>query len=248
MFGHEKGSFTGAYQKKIGKFEYAQGGTLFLDEISEMEVSLQAKILRLVQEKEFERVGGNEIIKTDVRIISATNKDLKECVDKGEFREDLYYRLSSFPLMLPPLRERRGDIILLINYFIDRFNKKFNKDVKGFNKKALKQMYDYEWPGNVRELENTVERCMVLADNELIEESVLPPHIINSNGSSNIKLNGPLFSEDSPIIPFDKLKEEAIRHALKVTKGNIVEAAKKLNVGRATIYRIIDKYNIDAKR
>ena len=248
LFGHEKGSFTGAYQKKVGKFEYAQGGTLFLDEISEMEVSLQAKILRLVQEKEFERVGGNEIIKSDVRIISATNKDLKECVDKGEFREDLYYRLNSFPLMLPPLRERRRDIILLVNYFVDRFNKKLGKDVKGFNKKALKQMYDYEWPGNIRELENTVERCMVLTETEQIEENVLPPQIVSSNGSSNIKLNGPLFSEDSPIIPFEKLKEEAIRHALKVTNGNIVEAAKKLNVGRATIYRIIDKYNIDAKR
>lgn len=248
LFGHEKGSFTGAYQKKIGKFEYAQGGTLFLDEISEMDVSLQAKILRLVQEKEFERVGGNEIIKSDVRIISATNKDLKECVDNGEFREDLYYRLNSFPLLLPPLRERRRDIILLVNYFVDKFNKKFGKDVKGFNKKALKQMYDYEWPGNVRELENTVERCMVLTDSELIEENVLPPQLLSSNGSGSIKLNGPLFSEESPIIPFEKLKEEAIRHALKVTNGNIVEAAKKLNVGRATIYRIIDKYNIDAKR
>jgi DNA-binding NtrC family response regulator len=248
LFGHEKGSFTGAYQKKVGKFEYAQGGTLFLDEISEMEVSLQAKILRLVQEKEFERVGGNEIIRSDVRIISATNKDLKECVDNGEFREDLYYRLNSFPLMLPPLRDRRRDVILLINHFIEKFNKKFNKSVKGFNKKSLKYMYDYEWPGNIRELENTVERCMVLNDNDYIDEQVLPPQILNTNGSSNIRLSGPLFSEDSPVIPFEKLKEEAIKHALKVTNGNIVEAAKKLNVGRATIYRIIEKYNIDAKR
>ncbi len=248
LFGHEKGSFTGAYQKKIGKFEFAQGGTLFLDEISEMEVSLQAKILRLVQEKEFERVGGNEIIKSDVRIISATNKDLKECVERGDFREDLYYRLNSFPLLLPPLRERRRDVILLVNHFVTKFNKKFNKNVKGFNKKSLKLMYDYEWPGNIRELENTVERCMVLNDNELIDENVLPPQIANTNGTSNIRLSGPLFSEDAPVIPFEKLKEEAIRHALKVTNGNIVEAAKKLNVGRATIYRIIEKYNIDAKK
>jgi two-component system response regulator AtoC len=150
--------------------------------------------------------------------------------------------------MLPPLRDRRRDVILLINHFIEKFNKKFNKSVKGFNKKSLKYMYDYEWPGNIRELENTVERCMVLNDNDYIDEQVLPPQILNTNGSSNIRLSGPLFSEDSPVIPFEKLKEEAIKHALKVTNGNIVEAAKKLNVGRATIYRIIEKYNIDAKR
>lgn len=245
LFGHEKGSFTGAHQRKIGKFELANGGTIFLDEIGEMEMSLQAKILRVIQEKEFERVGGNEVIKTDVRIISATNRDLKECVDKKLFREDLYYRLSSFPIYIPPLRERKADIVVLIDHFIKQLNEKHGKNIKGVTKNALKLMYDYNWPGNVRELENTLERCMILTDGDYIDVDVLPPSITAQTISVDSKTS--LFSDDSPIIPIEKLEEMAIRHAIKVTGRNMVEAARKLKIGRATLYRLIKKYNIEIK-
>ncbi len=248
LFGHEKGSFTGAHQRKIGKFELAKGGSIFLDEIGDLEMSLQAKILRVIQNREFERIGGNEIIKTDVRIISATNINLKEAVEKKLFREDLFYRLNSFPIDIPPLRERRGDIILLIDHFIKIFNRKLGKAVKGVKKQTLKAFYEYDWPGNVRELENTIERCMILTDGDMIDNESLPPHIKSNAGVFTKNLNGPLFSDDSPIIPFEVLKKEAILHALRKTDGNIVEAAKKLNIGRATFYRLMEKYDIDQKK
>lgn len=249
LFGHEKGSFTGAHQRKIGKFELGNGGTIFLDEIGEMEMSLQAKILRVIQEKEFERVGGTETIKTDVRILSATNRDLKEAVDSKEFREDLYYRLSSFPILVPPLRSRRGDIIILIEHFVKKFAAKLGKEVKGFHKNALKYLYDYDWPGNIRELENLVERCVILTDQNEIEQNILPPQILSRDSSSSLGISdGDLFGDNSPVVPFERLKEEAIKHAIKVTNGNIVEAAKKLNIGRATLYRLMDKYGIEANR
>ncbi len=244
LFGHEKGSFTGAHQRKIGKFELANGGTLFLDEVGELEMLLQAKLLRVIQEKEFERVGGTELIKTDVRIISATNRDLKTAVEEKEFREDLYYRLNSFPIYIPPLRQRKGDILVLAEHFLETFNKKLEKNSKGFSKKALKLVYDYQWPGNIREMENTVERCLIISERDIIDVDDLPAHIKNADGVSTGDISGALFSDDS-IVPFEKLKEEAIRHALKVTNGNIVEAAKKLQLGRATIYRLMEKYNIE---
>lgn len=249
LFGHEKGAFTGAHQRKIGKFELGNGGTIFLDEIGEMEMSLQAKILRVIQQKEFERVGGTEIIKTDVRILSATNRDLREAVEEKEFREDLYYRLSSFPIMVPPLRDRRGDIIVLIDHFIKKFNEKLGKNIKGFKKEALQVLYDYDWPGNIRELENLVERCIILSEEEYIDKSSLPPQVQSHDpAASAAAAGGAMFEDNSPIIPFEKLKEEAIKHAVKVTSGNIVEAAKKLNIGRATLYRLMDKYGIEANR
>lgn len=245
LFGHEKGSFTGAHQRKIGKFELANGGTIFLDEIGEMEMSLQAKILRVIQQREFERIGGNEIIKSDVRIISATNRDLKDCVENKQFREDLYYRLSSFPIHIPPLRERKGDIVVLVDHFIKIFNNKLGKSIKGFSKQALKSIYDYDWPGNVRELENTMERCMILTDEEFIGTDTLPPNFHVETRSININDGNGIFGENSPVIPFESLKEEAIKHALKVTEGNIVEAARKLKIGRATLYRLMEKYKIN---
>ncbi len=248
LFGHERGAFTGAHQRKIGKFELANGGTIFLDEIGDMEMSLQAKILRVIQQKEFERVGGIETIKSDVRIISATNVNLKEAVANRQFREDLFYRLSTFPITIPPLRDRRGDIVVLINHFLAEFNKKNDREIKHITKAALKLLYDYDWPGNVRELENTIERCIILADEDKIDVDVLPPQIQSAEGDSNIDMHGPLFTEDSPIIPFEKLKAEAIKHALRITNGNIVDASKKLNVGRATLYRLMEKYEIKSKR
>lgn len=244
LFGHERGSFTGAHQRKLGKFEVARGGTIFLDEVGELEMVLQAKLLRVIQQKEFERVGGTEIIKTDVRIISATNKDLKKAVENKEFREDLFYRLNSFPIHIPPLRQRRGDILILAEHFLKKFNEKLGKNCKGFTKRALKLIYDYSWPGNVREMENTIERCLIISEGEMIDVEDLPPHIRTEDYPANFDFAGPLFADDT-IIPFEKLKEEAIRHALKVTNGNIVEAAKKLQLGRATIYRLMDKYRIE---
>ncbi|MGE5796217.1 MAG: sigma 54-interacting transcriptional regulator, partial [Ignavibacteria bacterium] len=196
------------------------------------------------QEKEFERVGGIELIKTDVRIISATNRDLKQAVELKQFREDLFYRLNSFPIFIPPLRHRKGDILVLAQHFLENFNKKLNKTIKGFSKRGLKLIYEYPWPGNIREMENTIERCMIISDREIIDMEDLPAHLRETDTMINIDYAGPLFSDDT-IIPFEKLKEEAIRHALNVTKGNIVEAAKKLQLGRATIYRLMEKYKIE---
>lgn len=246
LFGHEKGSFTGAHQRKLGKFEVANGGTIFLDEVGELEMLLQAKLLRVIQEKAFDRVGGTELIKTDVRIISATNRDLKEAVEKKEFREDLFYRLNSFPIYIPPLRHRKGDILVLAQHFLESLSKKLGKEIKGFSKKALKLIYDYPWPGNIREMENTIERCMIIAERDIIDVEDLPTHLRTSESIIASDFTGNVFNDDT-IIPFEKLKEESIRHALKVTKGNIVEAAKKLHLGRATIYRLMERYNIEHK-
>jgi len=244
LFGHEKGSFTGAHQRKLGKFELAKDGTIFLDEVGELEMLLQAKLLRVIQNKEFERVGGTELIKTNVRIISATNRDLKSAVETKEFREDLYYRLNSFPIFIPPLRQRRSDILVLAEHFVEEFNRKLGKNMRGFTKKALKLIYEYDWPGNIREMENTIERCLIISDKEVIDIDELPQHIKAADKSGFFDQPGTIFTDDN-IVPFEKIKEEAIRHALRVTKGNIVEAAKRLQLGRATIYRLMEKYSIE---
>jgi len=244
LFGHEKGSFTGAHQRKLGKFELAKDGTIFLDEVGELEMLLQAKLLRVIQNKEFERVGGTELIKTNVRIISATNRDLKSAVETKEFREDLYYRLNSFPIFIPPLRQRRSDILVLAEHFVEEFNRKLGKNMRGFTKKALKLIYEYDWPGNIREMENTIERCLIISDKDIIDIDELPQHIRAADKSGFFDQPGTIFTDDN-IVPFEKIKEEAIRHALRVTKGNIVEAAKRLQLGRATIYRLMEKYSIE---
>jgi two-component system response regulator AtoC len=245
LFGHEKGSFTGAHQRKLGKFELAKDGTIFLDEVGELEMLLQAKLLRVIQQKEFERVGGTELIKTNVRIISATNRDLKHAVEHKQFREDLFYRLNSFPIFIPPIRQRRADILVLTEFFIDEFNKKLQKTIKGFSKKALKLIYEYDWPGNVREMENTIERCMIITEKDQLDIDDLPQHIRAADTSAVVDQQSVMFTDDN-IIPFEKIKEKSIRHALKVTGGNIVEAARKLQLGRATIYRLMEKYGIES--
>ena len=244
LFGHEKGSFTGAHQRKLGKFELANEGTIFLDEVGELEMLLQAKLLRVIQEREFERVGGTELIKTNVRILSATNIDLREAVKTKHFREDLYYRLNSFPIYIPPLRQRKSDILVLVEYFLKKCNQKLKKDIKGFTKRAIKYIYEYEWPGNIREMENTIERCIIIVENDMIDVEDLPVHMRTNEEASYVEQEGGLFEGDN-IIPFEKLKEDAIKHALEVTQGNIVEAAKKLKLGRATIYRLMEKYKIE---
>ncbi len=244
LFGHEKGSFTGAFQRKIGKFELADGGTIFLDEIGELELSLQAKLLRVIQDKTFERVGGNEPITTTARIISATNKDLKKAVDEKLFREDLYYRLSTFPIPVPPLRERKGDIVVLADHFVKKFAQEAKVPVPSLSKEVIEIFLRYPWPGNVRELENVLQRAVLICDDNKIQVKDLPlalqayiPEIITQTLSDSTR-------ETHEIIPLEKIKENALRHALKVTKGNIQEAARRLQIGRATIYRMLKEYNI----
>ncbi|MBI3585635.1 MAG: sigma-54-dependent Fis family transcriptional regulator [Ignavibacteriales bacterium] len=246
LFGHEKGSFTGAHQRRIGKFEQADGGTLFLDEIGDLDLSLQAKLLRVIQSKQFERVGGNETFTSDVRLISATNRDLVKAIGLKEFREDLYFRLATFPIMLPPLRDRRSDILLLAESFLKKFSAEISKQDMKFSKRAFKMLYDYPWPGNIRELENAIQRATLMAEGTMITEKDLPL-AVQAFGSKEDQSSSssPLFAGTEIIKPMEKLKEEALRHSLKVTNGNIVEAASKLKVGRATFYRLMKKYKMN---
>jgi DNA-binding NtrC family response regulator len=245
LFGHERGAFTGAIQRRIGKFEQAAGGTIFLDEIGELDQSLQAKILRVIQEKQFDRVGGSETLNTDARLIFATHRDLWEEVKQKAFREDLYYRISAFPIMLPPLRQRKSDILLLADYFLKKFGEELGKPNIQFSRKALDLLYNYPWPGNVRELENVIQRGLVLTDKQTLTERELPV-FIQSYGSaeSGVKQESIFVESQGTIIPFEKIKENTIRNALKITNGNIAEAAQKLKIGRATLYRLVEKYKI----
>jgi two-component system, NtrC family, response regulator AtoC len=243
LFGHERGSFTGAFQKKIGKFEQADGGTIFLDEVGEMDITLQAKILRVIQSNQFERVGGNEILHSDIRIISATNRDLKEAVTNKTFREDLYYRLASFPIYLPSLREKRSDIPLLAEYFLQKYTTAQGKPSMKFSKNAIRVLHDHSWPGNIRELEHAIERAVIIAEGDTISEQYLPAALQVPASSESGQKPQSRFEEDI-IRPFEELKEAAIRHALKVTGGNVYEAASKLKLGRATLYRLMEKYKI----
>ncbi len=238
LFGHEKGAFTGAHGRRIGKFEQANGGTIFLDEIGLMTPATQSKVLRVLQEREFERVGGNELVKVDVRVISATNKDLEEEMKKGLFREDLFYRISVFPIKLPPLRERKEDIPLLAAHFLKKFAAQEGKTIEGISSDALDLMMAYNWPGNVRELENAMERAVVLATEPEITAKDLPA-AVKSLGEKRI------YEADNTLASWiEKLEEEALRQALLECEGNISQTAKKLGIGRATIYRKAKKYGL----
>jgi DNA-binding NtrC family response regulator len=238
LFGHEKGAFTGATQRRIGKFEQANGGTIFLDEIGLMSPSTQAKILRVLQEREFERVGGNELVRVDVRIISATNRNLEEAMKKGEFREDLYYRISVFPIHLPPLRERKEDIPLLAAHFLKKYSEQEGKQVDSISPDALELMMAYNWPGNVRELENAIERAVVLATTHEITPKELPASV-RALGEKRI------YESDQTLSSWiEKLEEQALRQALLECEGNISETARRLGIGRATIYRKAKKYGL----
>jgi len=247
LFGHERGSFTGAVQRRIGKFEQANMGTLFLDEIGELDPGLQAKLLRVIQSGEFERVGGNETIKSNVRLVTATNRDLRKEVGEGNFREDLYFRLSTFPILIPPLRQRRGDILPLAEHFLRRFAKDANRGKLTFSRNAMKKIYQYPWPGNVRELENAIERAVVLVEGEILTENDLPLIVSSFSSQQSGEVPAPTaFDDTSPVLPLERVKEMALRHALKTTDGNIADAANRLQIGRATFYRMLKKYKIDA--
>ncbi|MBD3288641.1 response regulator [candidate division KSB1 bacterium] len=253
LFGHEKGAFTGAYTQKAGKFQQANGGTLFLDEIGEMPTPIQVKILRAIQERSFERVGGEKKIFVDVRIISATNKNLKQEVQNKNFREDLFYRISGFPIHLKPLRERIEDIPLLVNHFIQKFSKEMNKQVVEVHPAALTALKLYSWPGNVRELENVIQRAIVLTDksSKKIHLDNLPLEIQNMVQNEDYDSTREMLSSirigSNQMPSFEEIEKRVILEALTRCDGNVTLAAEQLKIGRATIYRKIEKYGIKAK-
>ncbi|MDH7552328.1 MAG: sigma 54-interacting transcriptional regulator [Spirochaetota bacterium] len=239
LFGHEKGAFTGATQHRIGKFELANKGTLFLDEIADMPMYLQPKLLRVLQDRSFERIGSNKTMYTDVRVIAATNQDLLKKVQNGEFREDLYYRLNVFPIFLPPLRNRGSeDIILLADFFIDKFSKEFNKEKPGISSSVIDILIHYHWPGNVRELENAMQHAMILCNESRIKPYHLPPSLTpGKNQSETLTMN-------SAISDYTK---KMIVHALMTTSGNISKAADMLGTTHRILNYRIKKYGIDYK-
>jgi DNA-binding NtrC family response regulator len=247
LFGHEKGAFTNAIEKKLGRFEVAHQGTLFLDEIGELSLTTQAKILRFLEEKEFNRVGGSKTIKVDVRLITATNKDLNQMIKKGGFREDLYYRINVVPIVIPPLRERKEDIPILIDHFINKFGVENNKNVKGINKDALEFLMQYEWPGNVRELENLIERVIALTSNEYIPANELPysfKNIPKINGLKESVLDGKV----SFLQAEEEFEKEVILDALKRTNYIQSHAAEILGISRRILKYKMDKLGINQNR
>ncbi len=238
LFGHEKGAFTGALYQRKGRFEYADNGTLFLDEIGDMPLSTQAKLLRVIEDGRIMRVGSNESIKTDVRIIAATNKDLGELVKEGKFREDLYFRFNVICLRLPPLRERQDDIFLLTDVFIQEFSKKHGKIIEGITPEARKIFFRYNWPGNIRELKNCIESMVVITQNGFLDLNDIPEHIYKNNKPA---LPGPVF----PVgIPLEEMEKEVIKNTLAYVGGNRGETAKILGIGERTLYRKLDKYGL----
>lgn len=234
LFGHEKGAFTGAIASRKGRFELAHQGTLFLDEVEDIPPSTQIKLLRVLQEGEFERVGGNKTIKVNIRIIAASNRDLNEEVKRGIFREDLYYRLNVVNIRLPPLRDRREDIPFLIRFFIERFSQKYHMKVKGISQKAMHLLTHYEWTGNVRELENTIESILVIHNPEVIEPPHLPPEIREGK-------EGPEIIPIKIGTPLEEVEKEILVQTLRATKGNKRKAAQLLGINVRTIHRKIEE-------
>ncbi len=238
LFGHEKGSFTGAVGSRKGRFELADGGSVFLDEIGELSPVTQVKLLRVLQEREIERVGGNSTIPVDVRIITATNKNVEEEMLKGNFREDLYYRLNVFPICIPPLRDRRSDIMLLTEYFIEKNNRKNRTSVKKISPSAIDLLMNYRWPGNVRELENCIERAVLLSHDQEINASDLPPSL-QSAESSHIAHGSTMQAT------LDSFEQKLLCDALKTTRGNMASAARKLAISERVMGLRVKKYRID---
>jgi len=266
MFGYEKGAFTGATSRRIGKFEAADGGILFLDEVGELPKALQAKLLRVLQDHSFQRVGGTETVHVDVRILSATNRDLRKAVESGDFRDDLYYRLAVFPVRLPPLRERPEDIPLLAHHFLMRFREEEKKDVRGLSPEALELLVRHPFPGNVRELENVVRHAIIVCkgpeiqpqdirmalrlgpgDEESPRHGELPsPSPIVAGASLERSLEA-LFPDERSLVPLDLLEEAYLRRALAAARGNTSRAARALKVGRTTFYRRLGRNDTEER-
>ncbi len=242
LFGHEKGAFTGAITRRRGRFEEAQGGTIFLDEVGELSPIAQAKLLRVLQEREFQPLGSSRMVKVDVRVVTATNKDLENEVARGTFRSDLYYRLNVFPIFLPPLRERGPDILLLADYFVLKYGQEFGKEVKRITTSAIDMLMSYHWPGNVRELENCIERAVLLASGNSIDSWHLPPTLQMKPAGMQSVSRGKM---EALVSAFER---DLITDALKDVRGNQSQAARLLGTTKRIIQYKVDKYGIDPRR
>ncbi|RPI28502.1 MAG: GAF domain-containing protein [Acidobacteria bacterium] len=241
LFGYEKGAFTGAQARKKGRFELAEGGSLFLDEIGDLDLQTQVKLLRVMQEREFERLGGTETIKVNVRVIAATNKDLEKAITAASFREDLYYRLNVFAIFVPPLRERKPDILLLADHFLEKFSTEHNKNIKRISTPAIDMLMSYHWPGNVRELENTIERAVLVCEGQVVHGHHLPPTLQTAEASgTTVRM-----SLEESVAGFEK---DLIQDALKSARGNRAKAARLLSTTERIIGYKIGKYAIDCRR
>ncbi|MFW6365514.1 MAG: sigma-54-dependent transcriptional regulator [Spirochaetota bacterium] len=256
LFGHEKGSFTGAHSRKIGKFEAVEDGTLFLDEIGNLSFDIQSKLLRVMQDREFERIGGNQLISVEARIIAATNSDLKEMVQKGEFREDLYYRLNVLPIQLPGLRHRQEDIPLFIDYFLDKNNREYDRDV-AINMDARILLTEYPWPGNIRQLENVIRRLVLLSDSRIVGAADVEKIVQLEEPAGRISIAGSagpaigavrLLDSGGGIRPFEDVERDVIRKVLEYTGYNISRAAKELGVSRKTLHNKINRYALTIQK
>lgn len=240
LFGHVRGAFTGAEKERQGRFEYAHGGTLFLDEVGDMPKPMQAKLLRVLESGEVVRVGSNEPRHVDVRLISATNRSLKDMVDEGEFREDLFFRIKGVELHLPPLRERREDIPLLLRHFVTRYAHEMQRDVPSIAEDTQVSLMQYDWPGNIRQLMNVVQNMVIIHDGDTLEPRHLPAEVAEAVGGSQ----GPSGTVDTGGMSLDQLEKQAIRNALKTTGGNREQAAKMLGIGERTLYRKLKEYGL----
>jgi DNA-binding NtrC family response regulator len=234
LFGHERGAFTGAQYRRKGKVELADGGTLFLDEVGNIDAKTQMDLLRVIETKQFTRVGGTEVLKSDFRVICATNRDLEEAVKEGSFREDLYYRLNVFMIDVPPLRGRRGDVATLAHHFLEKYARQMNKQVRSFSPEAMHALKGYDWPGNVRELENAVERAMVVVTGPTIEKQHLPLHTLSANRERGKRLTD--------------VEQHHIEEVLKETAWNISRSASILGIDRVTLYHKIEKYGLKREK
>jgi DNA-binding NtrC family response regulator len=245
LFGSEKGAFTSSHARKMGKFEIAEGGTIFLDEIADMDISLQAKLLRVLQEKKFERLGGTKTIDVNVRVIAASNMDLKNAIKKRTFREDLYYRLSVFPIQIPPMRERREDIPALAEHFINRFCKELNKKIKRLSRESLTLMERYHWPGNVRELENTIERAIILCEGKTITPEQIA---IRVPSSAEIRLREGAGLKEVAALAQAEAEKSLIKRVLTQTNGNKKKSAEILKIDYTTLFEKLKKYGLHTKK
>ena len=238
LFGHERGAFTGATEQRRGAFERAAGGTILLDEIGDMPYALQGKLLRVLQEREIQRVGGVASIPVDIRVMTATNKDIELLVRRGEFRQDLFYRVAAFPIEIPPLRERREDIPLLARHFLDKHAERADKSISGISTAALRLLLQYDWPGNVRELENAIERAVLLETDAVLQAGSLPLQL-----SPAVAAGGDL-STLAAVLPLAEVERQALVHALEVADNNVTQAAQALGINRSTLHRKLKKYDL----
>jgi Nif-specific regulatory protein len=241
LFGYEKGAFTGAQSRRKGRFELAESGTLFLDEIGDVNLATQVKLLRVLQEREFERLGGTDTIKSNVRLIAATHKDMEKMIADGQLREDLYYRLNVFTIFVPPLRDRKSDLLLLSDHFLEKFSREHGKGIKRISTPAIDMLTSYHWPGNVRELENCLERAVLVCDGHVIHAHHLPPTLQTAEASGTVTR----LSLKDALAAYEK---DLIQDALKTTRGNRAKAARLLDTTERILNYQVRKYGIDWQR